>query len=303
MTPVALFVFKRVQHTKQTLLSLSRNFGASEVELFVFSDGPKSDDDVEQVQAVRKLCREQSAFRKLHLFERSTNSGLAKSIISGVNHLLSDFPSLIVLEDDMVTSPFYLRFMQTSLEKYKDENRVASIHGYSYPAKDLPSSYFLRGSDCWGWATWKGAWQCFNPNAAELLDSLTTQNLLSRFDLDGAYRYSEMLRKQAAGEIDSWAIRWHASTFLKDMLTLHPGHSFVENIGVDGTGTHFKTSADQFRPDSLAQEIPPWPNRIAEDETARNAIADYLAAQQPFRYRIKYHLRQFLNNLRENESC
>jgi hypothetical protein len=47
-----------------------------------------------------------------------------------------------------------------------------------------------------------------------------------------------MLRNQIVGKNDSWAIRWYASAFINDKLTLYPGKSLLANSGNDLSGTN-----------------------------------------------------------------
>ena len=139
----------------------------------------------------------------------------------------------------MVTSPYFLKFMNEALEFYRDEEKVISVHGYMYPVKaKLPETFFLKGADCWGWATWKRGWDLFEPDGKKLLEEIRRRNLQKDFDLGGTYPYTRMLGDQIAGRNDSWAIRWHASAFVLDRLTLYPGRSLVHNIGTDDSGTH-----------------------------------------------------------------
>jgi hypothetical protein len=129
--------------------------------------------------------------------------------------------------------------MNDALEFYKDENKVISIHGYIYPIKsELPETFFIKGADCWGWATWKRGWDIFEANGKKLLDELKDKNLEKKFDINGSYAYTKMLSEQVAKRNDSWAIRWYASAFLKGKLTLYPGRSLVCNIGLDASGIH-----------------------------------------------------------------
>jgi dTDP-glucose 4,6-dehydratase/UDP-glucose 4-epimerase len=191
------------------------------------------------VEEVGAYIDQVGGFKSIKVIRRAENYGLARSIIDGVSQLLDQHPHVIVLEDDIVVSPFFLKFMNEALAKYSLDGRVASVHGYLYPTTDpLPETFFLRGADCWGWATWRRAWNHFNPNGAELLSQLQEQHLVGHFDLNGAYGYSDMLKAQIAQRNNSWAIRWHASTYLANMLTLYPGRSLVSNIGHDSTGIH-----------------------------------------------------------------
>jgi hypothetical protein len=237
--PIVLFVYNRPDHTQQTLDALAANFLASESELFIYSDAPKNQGAAESVQAVRSLINNISGFKSVTIIERDKNWGLANSIIDGVTNIVNKYEKIIVLEDDMITSPYFLTYMNDALNLYENNDRVVSIHGYIYPVrKKLPDYFFLRGADCWGWATWKHSWNIFNPDAQFLLDEIKRQKLEKSFNFNNSYDYIGMLKAQIDGKVSSWAIRWYASAFLADKYTLYPGISFVKNIGIDGSGTH-----------------------------------------------------------------
>jgi len=239
LAPIALFAYNRPDHLKLTIEALRANILAQESELFIFCDGAKNSQTSEAVNQVRAYAKSISGFKKITVFEKDKNFGLAESIISGVTEIVNKFGRVIVLEDDLVTSPHFLEFMNEALDLYEKDEEVASIHGYVYPVKNkLPETFFIRGADCWGWATWKRAWDLFERNGTKLLAELKEKNLTKLFDFNGTYPYVRMLEDQIAGKNNSWAIRWYASAFLANKLTLYPGKSLVHNIGNDGSGTH-----------------------------------------------------------------
>ncbi len=237
--PIALFTHSRLAHTQLTVEALLRNYSAENHDLIIFSDAARIPVQQHAVTQVRSFLETITGFRSITIHHREHNFGLAKSIIEGVTQVLSFYDRIIVLEDDLVTSPHFLTYMNQSLDRFVDDERVISIHGYVYPVEQaLPEAFFLRGADCWGWATWRRGWKLFNPDGQTLLDQLTRRKLLNDFDFNGTYSYSTMLKEQIIGENDSWAVRWHASAFLEDKLTLYPGRSLVTNTGNDGSGTH-----------------------------------------------------------------
>ena len=243
--PVALFAYARQDHLRLTVESLLQNPECSSTPLYVFCDGPRNAGAREQTDAVRAYVDTLQGFASVTRIYRDTNWGLAQSIISGVGEVVARHGCVIVMEDDLVVSPHFLAYMNQGLQIYRDEPRVASIHGYSYPVDEaLPETFFLRGADCWGWATWARAWQHFEPDGQKLLSALRAQKLTRAFDMGGAYPFTRMLSNQIKGKNNSWAVRWHASCFLADMLTLYPGKSLVNNIGVDGSGTHCSATDD-----------------------------------------------------------
>ena len=211
----------------------------------IFSDAPKTEVHSEKVRKVRQYIRQIEGFKSVSIIERDSNFGLARSIIDGVTRVVKKYGRIIVLEDDMVTSPYFLTYMNEALEKYADDERVVSIHAYVYPVEQpLPEAFFLHGANCWGWATWSRGWACFNSDGQFLLDELKRRKLIRAFDFNGTYLFSKMLEGQIKGTNDSWAVRWYASAFLAGKLTLYPGRSLVHNIGNDDSGTHCGESAD-----------------------------------------------------------
>jgi hypothetical protein len=275
-TPVALFVYNRPWHTQQTIEALLKNKEAADTDLFIFADGPKTEADREKVDEVKRFLGWVTGFRTISFNTSNINKGLAKSIIAGVSHVLDDHDTVIVLEDDIVASPYFLRYMNEALALYQNDEPVVSIHGYVYPVKQpLPETFFLRGADCWGWATWKRGWALFEPDGRKLLDQLEQSRLINEFDMDGNYAFSEMLRKQIDGRNDSWAVRWHASAFLRNKLTLYPGTSLVNNIGLDNSGTH-SGSTNEYQADLIQRPVKLQRLPLLENREARGVIAQYL---------------------------
>lgn len=291
VAPIALFVYNRPDHTRKTIEALSKNELASESKLIIFSDGPKDDREALLVKQVREYIDSVRGFESVRMIKRESNKGLANSIISGVTSTLSDYDRVIVLEDDMVTSPQFLKYMNNSLDLYENDEAVISIHGYIYPVKkSLPDYFFLKGADCWGWATWRRGWKIFNPDGKSLYEKLKRKGLLNEFDFEGAYPYTKMLLNQIAGKNNSWAIRWYASAFINEKLTLYPGKSYVQNIGNDASGTHSRAT-NQFEIDKLNIKVPSSRINIKEDLYARRVIIAY------FQSTIRNPIQKFLDTL------
>lgn len=240
--PILLFVYNRPAHTQRMLESLQLNHLAAESHLTIYSDCWKSTEERPMVEAVRHMLSGGvgvTGFASVTIIEQTENKGLAQSITTGVSKALEDNDRVIVLEDDLVVSPYFLRFMNDALETYKDEPRVGHIQACDF-TKDpsLPHTFLIKWTGSWGWGTWKRAWQYFNPDGKALLCQLEERKLTRTFDFNGNYRFTRMLRRQVEGKNNSWAIRWNASLFLKDMLSLNVGRSLVQNTGFDGSGTH-----------------------------------------------------------------
>jgi len=240
LSPIVLFVYNRPWHTQQTIEALQKNELAKESELFIYSDEAKNEEARQSVDEVRDYVDSVDGFKKVTVIKRDKNWGLADSIIDGVTKIVNEYGKIIVLEDDLVTSPYFLKFMNKALVMYENDLNVASIHGYIYPIENLPETFFIKGADCWGWATWKRAWQHFEKDGQKLLDEVDKNHLQKEIDFNDSSPYVKMLKDQIDGKNNSWAVRWYISAFLKDMLTLYPGQSYVQNIGLDNSGTHCK---------------------------------------------------------------
>jgi Glycosyl transferase family 2 len=274
LAPIALFVYNRPDHLTRVAEALAYNRKASMSKLFIYSDAPKNLAAASQVERVRVFARKIKGFLSVEVIEQSVNQGVARSVMQGVERLTEQFGKVIVLEDDLLPSPHFLGYMNSALDRYESDERVISVHGYSYPVQEkLPETFFLRGADCWGWGTWKRGWDLFESDGRKLLMEMQRRGLTYAFDFDGNYPYTDMLQDCIAGRNDSWAIRWYASAFLLDKLTLYPGCSQIQNIGVDGSGRHLGTTnlfthRDWGRAVSV-EDIPMEESTVGRDSFAR----------------------------------
>jgi len=285
LAPICLFVYNRLDNLKQTVESLQKNDSAKDSDLFIFSDGPKDEIAKPQVIAVRKYLKSISGFKNITIIERQENYGLAKSIIAGVSEIINKYGKIIVLEDDMVSSPYFLRYLNEALDFYENEDRVVSIHAYIYPVKtELPETFFIKGADCWGWATWKRGWDLFQSDGKKLLTELKNKNLTKQFDFNGSFDYSKMLEGQIFGKNNSWAIRWYASAFLANKLTLYPGKTLIINTGLTD-GTHCKTADDFLNTQISDKPISIKKIQLKENKQARKAFIKFFNTLKPSIFR------------------
>ena len=237
--PILLFVYNRLYHTKQLMESLQANSIAKESIIYIYSDAAKTSDTEAMVNDVRNYIHSINGFKEIHIIERTENWGLANNIIDGVTTQINKYGKVIVLEDDLILSPYFLQFMNEALEIYKNEEKVGHIQACDFTKEPtLPDTFLIKWTGSWGWATWDRAWKHFNPNGKELLNILEKKRLTKVFDFNGKYPFTRMLRRQTEGKNNSWAIRWNASLFLADILSLNVGKSLVQNNGFDGSGTN-----------------------------------------------------------------
>lgn len=273
LAPIALFVYNRPEHTRRTISFLQKNLLADESRLFIYSDAAKDEADRKKVDETRELIKTIDGFKSVKIIERKENYGLATSIIDGVSELTKEYGKVIVFEDDLLASPFTLRYFNEALRTYQEEERVMQISAYMFPLKDaekLPETFFFRATTSWGWATWERAWNHFEPNVS-LLYQQFDQNKIKDFSIDGSMNYWKQLLDFKSHKNNSWSIRWYASVFLNKGLVLHPRESLIDNIGHDGTGVH-SIIEDTYQVTISRKPVHNFASEIKENKEALTAI-------------------------------
>ena len=239
LAPIVLFTYNRLKNTKETICCLLNNPESHDSELIIFSDAPKNSDAIQSVQETRDFLYKIKGFKRIEIIERPINFGLAKNISEGVTSVVNKYGKVIVLEDDLSVSPFFLKYMNEGLNMFEGRLDIACIHGYVYPHKQkLPEAFLIKGADCWGWATWKRAWDVFTMDAQSLYNQIVSTKRKAEFTFNHSYPYLEMLQKQIDGSMNSWAICWYASTFIRNMYTIYPNKALAKLNSIESGGTH-----------------------------------------------------------------
>lgn len=243
-TAIGIFCYNRVKSLEKCIESLKKNDEISECDLIIYSDGSKNNSDLVSVKNVRSYIETVSGFKSVKIVYRDKNYGLSENIIDGITDLFKKYESIIVIEDDLVLSKYFIKFMREALQKYRNNRDVMCISGYKYPSNvNSNKNFFLKGAECWGWATWRRSWELFERDAVTLYKNLHNKKLQIEFNESRNGGNLEMLERQAQGQISSWAIRWHASVFINNGLTLFPNFSLVNNLGFDNNGTNCRITS------------------------------------------------------------
>jgi hypothetical protein len=267
LSPIVLFVYNRPWHTRKTVEALQKNELAKDSLLYIFSDGPKKEEDISKIKEIRDYIKTIKGFKEVKIFESGKNKGLANSVISGVTKIINKHGEVIVLEDDLITSPIFLVYMNKLLNKYKEEKKIYSITGYNFPEKvmRIPKDYrfdvyFNPRAASWSWATWKDRWEKVDWEVKDFENFKKKKDLQKKFNIGGE-DMSQMLIHQMEGKIDSWAIRWCYHHFKNKAFCVYPIKSYIDNIGLDGSGIHCGVNYEYQNvnlSDKLDPEIPPW---------------------------------------------
>jgi len=242
LAPICLFTYNRFNETKQTIEALRKNSLASSSDLFIFSDSPKTEVDFLNVMKVRDLIRSTDGFKSVQFLESNVNKGLANSIIDGVTLILKTYDKVIVLEDDLVSSPRFLEFMNRALDFYDQDKNIQSINGYSLSLKDKSRPiYFQVRPFPWGWATWSDRWDEEIFNKKKILSYIdANKSILTQFRKICGSDISRMLLKSLNNKNDSWYVRWSFDHFRNNTYSVYPTYSYIKNIGFNNHAINCK---------------------------------------------------------------
>lgn len=297
LAPILLFAFKRPIHLKKCLESLAQNKEASCSQLHIFIDGPKKPEDIVNIEEVKRVASSRAWCGKVSVIANTQNRGVPRQVIGAVTEFCKIHGKVIVLEDDLVLSPYFLDFLNTSLDKYADEPRVMEVTGYMYPLQGLKmTSGFLRGGCGWGWGTWERAWRHFEPDGSKLLGTLKEKRLVYKFNFNNYGPYLADLKKQIQGRRGGWDIRWHASCFLNEGLTLYPGQSLVKNIGLDNTGLNCMLTT-KYDVEPSDRPITGYPARVEESPEFFRSMVEYFKWNNSLRKKAMDRLAHSLNRI------
>lgn len=282
LAPIIVFCYNRPWHVEQTLEALSRNELSDQSILYIYCDGPKADASDEQLQKiaeVRQVVRKRQWCKDVYIVESEKNKGLANSVISGVTEVINRYNRVIVLEDDLITSPYFLTYMNHSLDFYENYESVFSIGGYNFPQTKMPipddypyDNYVCLRSCSWGWGTWRNRWNKVNWTMGKFDISKTNSSMMHALNRLGD-DFIPMMQMQQDGLIDSWSVRFGFEHFLHHAVAMIPCVSYVRNIGIDGSGTHCGNNADSYHIDlSLSKRLPILLDVLYEDSRVINAF-------------------------------
>jgi hypothetical protein len=290
LAPICLFTYNRLSQTQETIESLQKNYLASQSELFVFSDGWRSEADKEKVIKVREHIKTIVGFKKTTIIESQVNKGLANSIIEGVTQIINQYDQVIVVEDDLKTAPNFLDFMNMCLKYYKEDNSIISISGHSLKF-NLPKGYvgdvYLYGrAASWGWATWKDRWDYIDWEVKDWNTFKNDRNQKIKFNKNGSDMFS-MLYDYMEGKNNSWAIRFCYTQFKLNKFTIFPVISKIDNFGfgVDATNCNvynrFKIDFDSGQKRSFN-----LPEKLTFNETIVEQVVAFFCVKARIKSKI-----------------
>jgi hypothetical protein len=240
-SPIVIFSYNRLENLRCLIDSLLKNPECKYSKLYIFQDFYKNKIEKKKFIQIIFYLESIKGFKKKIIFLRKKNLGLKNNIIYGINKFFSLEKQGIFLEDDLVVSKNFLRFMNKCLFFYKRTKRVWSISGwnYNFSFKDKYDAILIRYSSSWGWGTWADRWKNFKINPKYIINKWD-QNKIFRFNLGNTYDYFSQIVRNYNGILNTWAIFWYATIFEKDGLCVCPKNSLVVNNGFNYKATNTK---------------------------------------------------------------
>jgi len=244
-TPVLFLVFNRPETTKQVFEAIRQD---RPKQLFIAADGPRSDrpDDKQKCEQVLEIVTAVDWKCDVKTLLRESNLGCQQAVSGAINWFFENVEEGIILEDDCLPDKTFFRFCQELLERYRNDKRIFVVSGNNFQQgqrRTEYSYYFSLFNHCWGWATFKRAWEKFDFNMQLWPEIKEGGWLLDILHDKTAYKYWERIyRNVYNGKINSWAYRWTFSCWLQNGLTILPCINMVKNIGFDKDATHTKTT-------------------------------------------------------------
>ncbi len=300
LAPIVFFAYNRPYHTRQTLEAISKSHLSDQSAIYIYIDGPKEnapETTIANINEVKKIAAEKMWCKEVSIIIAEKNNGLFKSITNGITTAMAQFGKAIIIEDDVLVAPGFLTFMNDALNLYEDTSEVMHISGFSRTdfnnANLKESTYFFNHTTCWGWATWKRAWDKFNPNAIEVKKLVGKKGSISKLNMNSTFEFFWGLKAIADGKFQSWNTIWHSVVFLNDGFCLHPAISQVSNIGHDGSGTNCAADTDFGKNELNNRPVIVTKIPLQNDQTIQNLYSALFS----FKYRVIFTLKHYLKYL------
>jgi hypothetical protein len=297
-TPVVLLIFNRPDTTRR-VLEVVRAVQPS--TLLVVADGPRPhvSSDEERCAETRALIDGVDWACDVRRNYADANMGLADRVAGGLTWAFEQVESAIILEDDCVPHPSFFRFCAELLDRYAADTRIMSISGTNYQLgrrRTVYSYYFSRYNHCWGWATWRRAWQFYDHDMTLWPDVRDGGWLYDILDSRQAVRYwRKILQRTYTGRINSWAYRWTLAHWLQSGLSILPNVNLVSNIGFGDQATHTRDRSPFAHMPAVAMPFPlSHPPFVIADAQADRHTQATVYREPPLPARALYRLRLLL---------
>ena len=297
LAPVVLFIFNRPDCVERTLEALSNNTFADKTDLYIYADGPRNENDELGCNKSRDVIKRYSdCFKSVELICRTENWGLARNSICGITEVINSRGKMIMMEDDTVPAPYFLKYMNIGLNKYQDNEKVMEITGFQMPIKsdEEPRAVFIKGSYAWAWGTWSNRWKEYHRNAEELMRKFSNRDIYN-LNFDGSVDIYDQLRANRDGQMDTWAVFWSAIRYLQDGFMLCPTKSLIQMIGFDDRSEHNREENAIAKVELYNGEILQFPDLVSEDIDTRKLIVRTFEKELSFKAKMLLKMEKYIS--------
>ena len=240
-TPVAFLIFNRPNTTARVFAAIRQ---AQPPQLFVIADGARSDraGEAAKCAAARAVIDEVDWECEVFTNYSDVNLGCKVRVASGLDWVFERVETAIILEDDCLPDPSFFLFCEKLLERYREDERIMVISGDNFQfgqQRTAYSYYFSRFNHCWGWASWRRAWQHFDVKM-KLWEQVKQERWLELIleEPRAAQYWHKVFQAAYDEQVNTWAYRWTLACWLQSGLTIIPRTNLVSNIGFGADGTH-----------------------------------------------------------------
>tara|TARA_B100001741_G_scaffold163105_1_gene134821 strand:- start:3025 stop:3975 length:951 start_codon:yes stop_codon:yes gene_type:complete len=265
LSPITIFGYDRPNHLNNLLESLTKNSESKDSIVYFYIDGLNKNTDKSNYDKTIEVANKNWEFGEKKIIVRDKNLGCRDNIISGITEVLDRHKKIIVIEDDLVVSPYFLDYMNNSLSTYEKNKNIWHINGWSHP-----KSFFGKSGTAvsyimspWGWGTWGDRWKIFmngNYHNKNLISDMS-KSKVKKFNISNLYDFENIIVKHQQNEGSIWDAYWYQGMFLNNGLSIFPTRSHIQNFGFDGTGLHcgendeFNTKLNQSRTINYSKKI------------------------------------------------
>jgi hypothetical protein len=293
LAPIIIFSYNRPSHLKKTLNSLKKNKLSKKSKVYFFSDGPKTKNltELKKINLVRKIIKNTKNFKCKEFFFHKKNVGLKKNILNGVTKILKKHKKVIILEDDIIVTKYFLDFMNQSLSFYTNKKKIWHISGWNYDLglkrehRNDKDAFFIKNMNCWGWGTWRNRWDKLIVDPNFFYKKMNKKDI-ENFNLSNSINNWSQLMRNKNKTLKTWAIYWNATIFYYKGLCLNPKISMINNIGMDGSGTNSIVEKIKIQKLSKIKNFN-LPTFIKEDLKLRGKIISHMNKRKWQNLRMK----------------
>jgi hypothetical protein len=300
LAPIVVFAYRRKKKLQNLINSLLKNNESKNTLIYFFQDSYKDLDDKNDVARVKKYISGVEGFKKKIIISRKKNIGLSNNLISGINFIFKKHNKAIFLEDDLVVSVNFIKFMNQALDKYCKNKKVWHINAWSFDLKENldRDMFFSRHMNCWGWATWKNRWDKFQNNPERFI-KIFNKEMINEFNFNNQIdNWSQIIRNYRK-EISTWAIFWYATIFINNGLCLsfNPSLTKYDGFDLDSTYSDPHSLHNNIYTNLLSKKsFIKFSNYVREDKNYNKNLFKFIKNKRNILFKIKSILYKiFLN--------